>query len=65
MRVVDAPAHNVDTEALTLTLGATLTVIVLDNVAEQPPGFVPVHEYVVVAEGLMVMEDEVAPLLHR
>jgi len=63
--VTDAPAQIVDDEALTLTLGATLTVIVFDNDAVQPLELVPVHEYVVVAEGLTVIEEVVAPLLHK
>lgn len=63
--MAEAPAHNVDTEALTFKVGATLTVIVFDSIAEQPPLFVPVTEYVVVAVGLTVMDDEVAPLLHK
>ena len=63
--VVDAPAQIVDEEALILNVGETLTVITLDAVAEHPLAFVPVHEYVVIAEGLTVIEDEVTPLLHR
>jgi len=31
---------------------------------EQPAVFVPMTEYVVVVDGLTVMEDDVAPLLH-
>ena len=63
--VTEAPAQIVDDEALTLTLGATLTVIVFDNDAVQPLELVPVHEYVVVAEGLTVIEEVVAPLFHK
>ena len=63
--VTEAPAQIVDDEALTLTLGATLTVIVFDNDAVQPLELVPVHEYIVVAEGLTVIEEVVAPLFHK
>jgi len=31
--------------------------------AEQPPAFVPVTEYVVVADGLTSIDDDVAPVL--
>jgi hypothetical protein len=41
--VADAPAHIVAAEALMLSVGAALTVIVLDTVAEQPELFVPVQ----------------------
>ena len=40
-----------------------MTVITVETVAEHPLAFVPVTEYVVVAYGLTVIEDEVAPLL--
>jgi hypothetical protein len=63
--VTEAPAQIEDEEALTLTLGATLTVIVFDNDAVQPLELVPVHEYVVVDEGLTVIDEVVAPLLHK
>jgi hypothetical protein len=63
--VTDVPAQIVDEEALTFTLGATFTVIVFDNVAVQPLELVPVQEYVVVAEGLTVIEEDVEPLLQR
>lgn len=65
MSVTEAPAQIEDEEALTLTLGATLTVIVFDNDAVQPLELVPVHEYVVVDEGLTVIDEVVAPLLHK
>jgi hypothetical protein len=41
--VAEAPAHIDDADALTLRVGAALTVIVLDIVAEQPELFVPVQ----------------------
>jgi hypothetical protein len=63
--VAEAPAHIVDTDAFILTLGATLTVIVFESVAVQPPAFVAVTEYVAVAEGLTVIDDDVDLLLHK
>lgn len=54
-----------DEDALTLTLGIAFTVIVFETLAEQPAAFVPVTEYVVVVDGLTVMEAVVAPLLHK
>ena len=46
-----------------LMLAAAFTVIVLVTTAEHPAEFVPVTEYVAVAEGLTVMLAEVAPVL--
>lgn len=46
------------------TTGTAFTVIVFETTAEQPAALVPVTEYVVVTDGLIVILDEVAPLLH-
>jgi len=37
--------------------------MLFETLAEQPAPFVPLTEYVVVVEGLTVMEADVAPLL--
>jgi hypothetical protein len=42
--VVEAPAQIEVDEALTFILGSTLTVIVFEILAEQPPELVPVQE---------------------
>ena len=42
--VVDAPAQMFEAEALMVTLGAALTVIVFEILAEQPEAVVPVTE---------------------
>ena len=51
-------------DALTETLGAVLTNTVTFALAEHPL-VVPVTEYVVVTDGLMVILAVVAPLLHK
>ncbi|GHN02216.1 hypothetical protein WSM22_37050 [Cytophagales bacterium WSM2-2] len=60
--VDELPAQIADTEAPILTDGAALTITVMFPDAEQPFE-VPVTLYVVVTEGLTVIDDEVAPLL--
>lgn len=62
--VVEAPPQIVDEEALTLIVGNALTVTVVDAFAEHPL-FDPVTLYVVLADGLTVILDEVAPVLHK
>jgi len=44
--------------------GNALTVIVFEMLAEQPPAFVAVTEYEVLAVGLTVIAEEVAPVFH-
>ena len=63
VNVADAPAQIDVADAAIFTLGIALTVIVFEMLAEQPLAFVPVTEYVDVADGLTVIEDDVAPLL--
>jgi hypothetical protein len=63
--VVDAPAHIEEDDALTDTLGAAFTIMVVLDVTEQPLALVPVTEYVVVTDGLTVMLAEIAPVFHK
>jgi len=61
--VVEAPAQIEEDKAEILIEGAEFTTIVFDSVAVQPLLLVPVTEYVVVTDGLTVIDDDVAPLL--
>jgi hypothetical protein len=64
VRAADVPAQIDDADALILTDGAALTVMVWVAEAAQPVVLVPVTLYIVVADGLTVMLAVVAPLLH-
>jgi hypothetical protein len=46
-----------------LITGNAFTVIVFEVLTEHPAPLVPVTEYVVVVDGLTLMDDDVAPLL--
>jgi hypothetical protein len=54
--VDDAPTHIEEGDAVTVTVGGFFTVTVTVLTAAQPLAPVPVTEYVVVTEGLTVME---------
>jgi len=59
---VEFPSQIIEGDALTEILGAELTFTVKVALAEQPPAFVPVTEYAVVADGLTLILEDVAPL---
>jgi len=60
---VEFPSQIIEGDALTEIFGAELTFTIKVALAEQPPAFVPVTEYVVVADGLTLILEDVAPLL--
>ena len=64
MSVTEDPEQTDDADELTATDGAAFTTTVMLPTAEHPPVFVPVTLYVVVAPGLTVMLEVVAPVLH-
>jgi len=63
--VADAPTQIEVDDGVTTTVGLARTVIVFEALAEHPLALLPVTLYVVVADGLTDMLDEVAPVLHK
>ena len=64
MSVLDPPEQIDAGDAVAVTFREAPTETVTDAVFEQPLALVPVTEYVVVEDGLIVILAVVAPVLH-